>query len=343
MKVLILFFLIYPLYKILFLSSLTLSTMISISSQSWLGMWIGLEINLLSFIPLMNEKMNLMSTESSIKYFIIQALASTFILMSIMMFFNTSPSIKNEYISMMFNSALFMKMGAAPFHFWFPEMIEGLNWFNSLILLTWQKIAPLIILSYKIQTFMMIFVIISCMMISGIMGLNQISLRKILAYSSINHLGWMISTMTFNQTIWFIYFLVYSIMTINIIITLKSLNIFFLKQLFYHMKNNKMIKIFFISNFLSLGGLPPFIGFLPKWITIWSLVANNMYTLAFSMIMFTLITLFIYIRLTFSSLMLSYSEIQMFNKNKNYKFWVILINFISILGLMIMTMMLTLI
>nr|AML25770.1 NADH dehydrogenase subunit 2 [Hydrophilidae sp. BMNH 1274306] len=298
-----------PLYKILFFSTLISSTMISISSQSWLGMWMGLEINLMSFIPMMSYHKNMMSTESSIKYFIIQALASTLILMSIILMTNMF-LISYDFSSMIFNSALFTKMGAAPFHFWFPEMIEGLSWMNSLILMTWQKIAPLVIFSYNINNLISMFVVIFCMMISGFMGINQISLRKIMAYSSINHLGWMISSMMFNQMIWMIYFLIYSIMSINIIFILNKFNLFYLKQLFYHMKNNKTIKLFFIMNFLSLGGLPPFIGFFPKWITIQTLISNQALMLTFIMMILTLITLFFYVRITFSSILLSSSEIK---------------------------------
>nr|AML26344.1 NADH dehydrogenase subunit 2 [Hydrophilidae sp. BMNH 1274343] len=320
-------------YKILFLTSLIMSTLITISSQSWLGMWIGLEINLLSFIPLMNEKKNMMSTESSIKYFIIQALASTVILMSIILNSNIIPNLISESIYLILNSALFMKMGAAPFHFWFPEMIEGLSWMNSLILLTWQKLAPMVIFNYKINSILSVSVIISCMLISGLMGINQISIRKIMAYSSINHIGWMLSSMLFNQTIWLIYFLIYSIMSLNIIIVLKKFNLFYLKQLFLHMKTNKTMNFFFICNFLSLGGLPPFIGFFPKWITIQTLIMNNALSLTLLMVILTLLTLFIYTRITFSSIILSFSELKLFFSNQNYSMFMIYTNFLSITGL----------
>nr|ALO70473.1 NADH deshydrogenase subunit 2 [Cryptopleurum minutum] len=332
----------FPLYKILFFSTLISSTLISISSQSWLGMWIGLEINLLSFIPLMNEKKNMMSSESSIKYFIIQALASTVILMSIILMSNFTPLLENINSSMIMNSALFMKMGAAPFHFWFPEMIEGLTWMNSLILLTWQKIAPLVIFSYNINNNLSNIIIISCMLISGMMGINQISLRKIMAYSSINHLGWMISSMMFNQMIWIIYFIIYSLMSINIIMILNKYNLFYLKQMFYHMTTNKTIKIFFMFNFMSLGGLPPFIGFFPKWITIQTLITNNAFTLAIFMVTLTLMTLFIYMRMTFSTILLSSTEIKMTPNQTYYNKWTILSNFISIMGMLLCTLLLNL-
>nr|YP_010385133.1 NADH dehydrogenase subunit 2 [Sphaeridium lunatum]UPL65143.1 NADH dehydrogenase subunit 2 [Sphaeridium lunatum] len=322
----------------LFFSTLISSTLITISSQSWLGMWIGLEINLLSFIPLINSTKNKMFTEASIKYFVIQALASTVVLMSIIVMPSLITILGNEFTTMAMNSALFMKMGAAPFHFWFPEIIEGLSWLNALILLTWQKIAPMVILSYNLSLTLTTVVVISCMMISGFMGMNQVSLRKIMAYSSINHLGWMISSMMFNQTIWVVYFIIYSLMSLNIIFVLNKFNLFFLKQLFYHMKTNKSVKLFFIMNFMSLGGLPPFIGFFPKWITIHTLVMSSAYLLALTMIILTLFTLFFYMRITFSSILLSSAELPFLTPNTSYNHWMTLSNFLSITGMLGCTM-----
>nr|ANJ70433.1 NADH dehydrogenase subunit 2 [Helochares sp. BMNH1425100] len=329
----------HKLFKLLFTSILLISTLIAISAQSWLGMWIALEINLLSFIPLMNNSKNMMSTESSIKYFVTQALASTILLFSlIMMSMNSTMWMINESSTMMFNSALLTKMGAAPFHFWFPEVIEGLSWSNSLILLTWQKIAPMVMLMYNLNTSFMAIIIVFCMIIGGVMGINQISLRKILAYSSINHIGWMIASMMFMETIWIYYFLVYALMTFNIIYILNKQNIFFLKQLFNSMKNQHIMKTFFMMNFLSLGGLPPFIGFLPKWITIQLMIQNSFIMIAVVMIVTTLITLFFYIRISLSTLVLSANEINFFVHNKQANFNIIVVNFLTVFGLVYCTM-----
>nr|ARH55013.1 NADH dehydrogenase subunit 2 [Geodromicus suturalis] len=325
----------------LFFNTLLIGTLISISSYSWMGMWMGLEINLLSIIPLMNNMKNLFSSEASLKYFITQAMASTIILFSIiMMSMNLKTSMINNPLLLIFNSALLTKMGAAPFHFWFPEVMEGLNWNNCLIMLTWQKIAPMIILMYNLNMMMFFFiVIVFSMLISGIMGLNQTSLRKIMAYSSINHIGWMISSMMFMKTIWLNYFIIYSIISLNIIIIFKLLNIFFLKQLFISLKNNLMMKLFFIMNFLSLGGLPPFLGFMPKWLTIQLMVEKSMLLMTFMMIMLTLLTLFYYMRITFSTLILNTNEINFFTNKPNQNLFIFFMNFISMIGLLGCTMM----
>nr|UFR82981.1 NADH dehydrogenase subunit 2 [Xylotrupes beckeri intermedius] len=333
-------------YKILFYLTLMIGTFISISSYSWMGMWIGLEINLLSMIPLISKINNMMASEAALKYFITQTLASSILLLSIIMMSMNNMYNMNSilYFMMIFNTALFTKMGAAPFHFWFPEVMEGLNWTNSLIMLTWQKLAPMVLLLYSTKFFMyMILIIIISMMVSGIMGLNQVSLRKILAYSSINHIGWMLSSMMFMETIWFYYYIIYIIITINIILIFKMLNIFYLNQLYISMNNNFYIKFFFILNFLSLGGLPPFLGFLPKWLTIQLLTESNMYMLATIMVIMTLMTLYFYMRITFSTILLSKTYTYYYNHNYINNYLIMLINFISIMGLVISTFLFNLI
>nr|YP_006575991.1 NADH dehydrogenase subunit 2 [Tropisternus sp. BYU-CO166]ACZ58505.1 NADH dehydrogenase subunit 2 [Tropisternus sp. BYU-CO166] len=326
------------LYKILFTTTLILSTLIVVSSQTWLGMWIGLEINLLSIIPLMNSSKNMMCTEASIKYFITQALASTILLFSIILMSTFFLNLPQEKTTLMLNSALFTKMGAAPFHFWFPEVIEGLNWMNSLILMTWQKIAPMTMIMYNINFVYFNFIIVCCMLISGIMGINQISLRKILAYSSINHIGWMIGALMFMETSWMIYFVIYSIISINIVLIFNKLNLYYLKQLFCSMTDNMIMKILFVFNFMSLAGLPPFLGFFPKWITIQTMVMNNSIMMPLLMIVLTLITMFFYLRITFSTILLSANEINFITMPKQKIYSILMFNMISILSLVYCTM-----
>nr|YP_009995311.1 NADH dehydrogenase subunit 2 [Ochthebius atriceps]QNP09714.1 NADH dehydrogenase subunit 2 [Ochthebius atriceps] len=321
-------------HKLLFLTSLSIGTLISISSYSWMGMWMGLEINLLSIIPLLSNSKNMLSNEASMKYFITQALASTILLFSIIML---SSKNWNNY-DLIFNSSLLTKMGAAPFHFWLPEVMEGLNWNNCLLLMTWQKIAPMILIMYNNTLMFFSLIIVFSMLISGIMGINQVSLRKILAYSSINHIGWMISSMMFMETIWLIYFMIYCIISINIILMFKIMNSFFLKQLFISLNKNKIFKMFFILNFLSLGGLPPFLGFMPKWLTIQTLMENNMILLTFLMIIMTLMTLYFYMRITFTTLMINMNEVNYYFKTKNKIFVLTLFNSLSLMGLLFITL-----
>lgn len=217
----------------------------------------------------------------------------------------------NFYFSIIINSALLTKLGAAPFHFWFPEVIEGLNWANSLILLTWQKIAPIILLmNNKINTQFLIVVIISCLIIRTVRGFNQIRLRKILAFSSINHIAWILSTLIISLSIWIIYFIIYCLINLNVIIIFRSTKSFYINQINNIINKNKITKLSFIINFISLGGLPPFIGFLPKWLVINWLTNNQLILITFIIIVTTLIILFIYIRIIISSIVISSAELK---------------------------------
>nr|AOY39487.1 NADH dehydrogenase subunit 2 [Scolytinae sp. BMNH 1039965] len=321
-------------FKILFLNTLMMGSIISISSLSWFYTWVGLEINLMSFIAMMKTPNNKYSSESIVKYFMTQAMASFILLFSIILFTNLKEFNfeLNNFSSMMMSLAIFMKMGAAPLHFWFPEVSSGISWNSNLILLTWQKLAPMIIMSYLIlmPTLMVMFILTSSI-VGSMMGFNQTCMRKILSYSSINHMSWMISSIMCSMNTWLIYFLVYSMMNIIIIKNLKSWNIYFIMQL--NKISNKTEKMIFMLNMFSLGGLPPFTGFIPKWITINQLSNNNLFMMTTIMITFTLLTLFFYLRITFSSLTMysSNSMIKVPNINIMY----------TILSLIIMPMLVT--
>nr|ALO77090.1 NADH deshydrogenase subunit 2 [Paramarygmus sp. PAR01] len=327
-------------YKMIFFYSMIMGTMITISSYSWMAMWMGLEINLLSIIPLFSNTKNMMSSESSMKYFITQAMASLILLMAVIMLLISEEFINplmNFYFSMMMNSALMTKLGAAPFHFWFPEIIEGLTWSNSLILLTWQKIAPMmLIMNMNINTPFLITIIMFSLVISSINGFNQISLRKILAFSSINHIAWMLSTMLMSFSSWTTYFLIYSMLNINITTIFNMTNSFYLNQINNIMNKSKLFKFTLMTNFLSLGGLPPFIGFLPKWIIINWMTHNNMMLITATMIITTLIMLFIYIRMMMSSMIINTTEPKNIQIKFNNKI-LITINTITITSLILST------
>nr|ADV02351.1 NADH dehydrogenase subunit 2 [Lordiphosa penicilla] len=297
--------------KILFIMIMIVGTLITVTSNSWLGAWMGLEINLLSFIPLLSDNNNLMSTEASLKYFLTQALASTVLLFSIILLMlnnNLNMEINGSFTSMMMISSLLLKSGAAPFHFWFPNMMEGLTWMNALMLMTWQKIAPLMLISYlNVKNLLLISVIIS-VIVGAIGGLNQTSLRKLMAFSSINHLGWMLSAMMVSESIWLIYFMFYSFLSFILSFMFNIYKMFHLNQLFSWFMSSKILKFTLFMNFLSLGGLPPFLGFLPKWIVIQQLTNCNQYMQLMVMMMMTLITLFFYLRICYSAFMLNYFE-----------------------------------
>nr|AVM85703.1 NADH dehydrogenase subunit 2 [Anopheles gambiae] len=329
----------------IFLIMLIFSTLVTISSNSWLGAWMGLEINLLSFIPLMNDnKKNLLTSESSLKYFLTQAFASSILLFAIIMLmflYNNNLSLYNSFNEILILSTLLLKSGAAPFHFWFPEVMEGLSWVNGLILMTWQKIAPLMLISYNfIYNFFMISIILS-MLIGSLGGLNQTSIRKLMAFSSINHLGWMLLAMMNNEMLWMTYFLMYSLLSFSIVLMFNNFKLFYFNQIFNLSMMNPIIKLLIFLNLLSLGGLPPFLGFLPKWLVIQNLTAMNQLFILTISVCLTLITLYFYLRLSYSIFMLNYQKNSwMLKNNFNNKMSSIslIFNFISIGGLVMISM-----
>nr|AYN60847.1 NADH dehydrogenase subunit 2 [Limenitis doerriesi] len=325
--------------KMFFLFILFFSTLISISANSWLGCWIGLEINLLSFIPLITTPNNLLNSEASLKYFITQSIASINFLFSILLsLFFMKNFLFNNFFSIIINSSLLMKMGSIPFHFWFPNVMEGLSWFNCFILMTWQKITPMILLSYYFNLNFLYFIMIFNVLIGTIGSFNQTSLRKLMAFSSINNLGWMISSIIISENLWMIYFIFYSIFSFIMCFLFYIINTFFINQLFFF-NMNFLIKISIMINFLSLGGLPPFLGFFPKWIVINYLLNNNFFIISFIFIMSSLILLFVYIRIIYSSLLFFSLKLKWFKihiKN-NFLILIYFFNFISLTGMIIST------
>nr|YP_010737980.1 NADH dehydrogenase subunit 2 [Stenischia humilis]WEQ92390.1 NADH dehydrogenase subunit 2 [Stenischia humilis] len=302
--------------KLMFIFLMITSTLICISSNSWLGAWIGLEMNLLSFIPLMNNNKNSLSNEASLKYFLTQALASILLLFLICInFINLnyfSMMFYNKFYLMLINSSLMLKIGAAPFHFWFPSVMENMNWLINLLLMTWQKINPFICISYCLNYKFIMWISLLSIIIGSLGGFNSTSIRKIMAFSSISHIGWLFMALLSSESNFWFYFLFYCMISISLILSFNKMKWFEMNQLLSN-STSSFIKLSIFTVFLSMGGLPPFLGFLPKWVVIESMINLNMYMFMMIMIMMTLITLYFYLRMAFSSIIMN--NFQMYWKN----------------------------
>nr|AJF94296.1 NADH dehydrogenase subunit 2 [Corizus sp. 'albomarginatus'] len=316
--------------KVILLFMIMLSSLITMSSNNWMGMWMGLEINLMAFIPFISKNKNKKSSQAMMIYFLTQSLSSVMFLFSILLnaMLFMSPMFIEELIKMMILISLMIKVGAAPFHMWLPEMMSNLNWLECMILMTWQKLAPLTIMNNMIPNNMFVYVssVMSAMM-GAIGGLSQTSLRKILAYSSINHLGWMMLFMSMNSA-WYKYLMIYSMMIIMICLLFNMMNIYFINQI-NSSSYSLTEKYMYIMMLLSLGGLPPFLGFLPKWMVIQSMIKSGLNMLLLIMMLFSLVTLFFYMRMM-SSMILSYTMINKWNymnmNNKLFMFMIMIMN-----------------
>nr|YP_010586485.1 NADH dehydrogenase subunit 2 [Pseudoneureclipsis sibuyana]UZZ44286.1 NADH dehydrogenase subunit 2 [Pseudoneureclipsis sibuyana] len=298
--------------KLLFLSMMISSIIMASTTNSWMNLWMMMEINLLAFIPILSNN-NMLNSESSMKYFLIQSIASMILLMSIIfMWTNNKLTIK---ISTPINLTLMMKLGSAPFHFWFIQMVEKMNMINLMILSTLQKIIPMTAMMYMNQTTNLYLMILLNTTIGSINGINQTSLFKIISYSSINHIGWMMAAMTINQNSWKLYFLCYLIMMSSMTSMFHTLKMNTLPQLI-NSKNNKMIMLLFSMNLLSMGGLPPMMGFIPKWMIILHMTMNMNFLILSIMMMTSIITLYFYIKIIYSMILMNNTKMKW---TKSYK------------------------
>uniref|UniRef100_A0A3G4R4G7 NADH-ubiquinone oxidoreductase chain 2 n=2 Tax=Ochotona TaxID=9977 RepID=A0A3G4R4G7_OCHKO len=298
-----------PLVLTMIMFTLMAGTAITMFSSHWLMIWVGLEMNMLSIIPILTYKSNPRSTEAATKYFLTQATASMILMMAILLNLMYSGnwtvlSSNNPTPPLLMTTALTMKLGMAPFHFWVPEVTQGINLKPALLLLTWQKIAPLSIL-YQIHntlnTSLLTLMGLLSIMIGGWGGLNQTQLRKILAYSSIAHMGWMATILTYNPDILLLNLIIYIMLTIpmfTLLIINSSTTTLSLAQTW---NKAPLMTASMLAILMSLGGLPPLTGFMPKWAIINELTKNDSVILPTLMAMLALLNLYFYMRLVYST------------------------------------------
>nr|ADL57135.1 NADH dehydrogenase subunit 2 [Cynops orientalis] len=290
------------------MSSLAVGTITTLSSYHWFLAWMGLEINTLAMIPLMTKLHHPRATESATKYFLTQATASALILFSTIM--NAWMTGEWTIVNMNHNTsttiltiALAIKLGVAPFHLWLPDVLQGLNMMTCLILSTWQKLAPmalLILTSHHLNTNLLTLMALTSMIVGGWGGLNQTQMRKIMAYSSIAHLGWMVMIMPFTPNLALLNLLVYLILTSSMFLTLMALNSTNMNKLSISWLKTPTLAALSMVVLMALGGLPPTSGFLPKWLILQEMTKQHLNALSVIMAMSALLSLFFYLRLSYT-------------------------------------------
>nr|YP_010930306.1 NADH dehydrogenase subunit 2 [Apphia nigricauda]WKK49895.1 NADH dehydrogenase subunit 2 [Apphia nigricauda] len=304
----------------LFFSSMLLGVMISLCSNNLISIWIGLEISLLSFIPIMTGG-NLLSSESSMKYYIVQSVSSSLLLLGVMILIMDLHRLGELILSL----SLLIKLGVAPFHMWVLSVVEGLSYMSLFIVLFTMKLVPLSIISLMNYELMMMSIL--TMIVGSISGLIQNSIRKLLSFSSIYNLGLVISCI-YETSLWLTYFLIYGIILFSVLLMIFSLNSNYINQIIM-MDFSLTKKLVFWLVMLSMGGLPPFLGFLNKLLVIEFLLNNNYLVLLITLIMTALLVIFYYIRLSFVSIFFSSMlKLNLF-KSSNISILVLLINLFS--------------
>nr|UCX59184.1 NADH dehydrogenase subunit 2 [Crenicichla brasiliensis] len=296
-----------PLILLTLLLGLGLGTSITISSSHWLLAWMGLELNTLAIIPLMAQHHHPRAVEAATKYFLTQAAAAATIMFASTynawltgqwdIYYMSSP-VPTTLITL----ALAFKIGLAPLHAWLPEVLQGLDYTTGLIMSTWQKIAPFILL-LQIQpgnSNIMIFLGLSSTLVGGWGGLNQTQLRKILAYSSIAHLGWMILILQFSPLLSLLTLLTYFLMTASVFLTFKMNKALNINSLSTSWAKTPILTALSPLILLSLGGLPPLTGFMPKWLILQELTKQDLILTATIAALTALLSLYFYLRLSYA-------------------------------------------
>nr|AAX57242.1 NADH dehydrogenase subunit 2 [Enicurus ruficapillus] len=296
-----------PQAKLIFTMSLLLGTTITVSSNHWIMAWAGLEINTLAILPLISKSHHPRAIEAATKYFLVQAAASTLMLFSSMT--NAWQTGQWDITQMtcptsclILTAAIAMKLGLVPFHFWFPEVLQGSSLTTGLLLSTAMKFPPMTLFFMTSQslnpTLLTIMAILSAAL-GGWMGLNQTQTRKILAFSSISHLGWMAIIIIYSPKLALLNFYLYTLITAAVFLTLNSMNTLKLSTLMTTWTKTPALSATLMLTLLSLAGLPPLTGFLPKWLIIQELTKQEMATTATIIAMLSLLSLFFYLRLAY--------------------------------------------
>nr|WEI47154.1 NADH dehydrogenase subunit 2 [Thryophilus rufalbus]WEI47170.1 NADH dehydrogenase subunit 2 [Thryophilus rufalbus] len=296
-----------PQAKLIFTISLLLGTTITISSNHWVLAWTGLEINTLAVLPLISKSHHPRAIEAATKYFLVQAAASTLVLFSSMTnAWHTGQwditQLTNPLSCLILTTALAMKLGLVPFHFWFPEVLQGSPLLTGLLLSTAMKFPPITLLfmtSPSLNPTLLVTMAFLSTALGGWMGLNQTQTRKILAFSSISHLGWMAVIISYSPKLALLNFYLYALMTTTVFLSLNSMKALKLSTLMTSWTKTPALSTMLMLTLLSLAGLPPLTGFLPKWLIIQELTKQEMAPAATIISLLSLLSLFFYLRLAY--------------------------------------------
>nr|YP_010534077.1 NADH dehydrogenase subunit 2 [Amblyomma sparsum]UXX50172.1 NADH dehydrogenase subunit 2 [Amblyomma nuttalli] len=303
---------------------LIMTIMITFSSNSWFIFWLMMELNLLMFIPILNFKKKI-NANCMITYFVIQSFSSALFLIS-MLNFNIFNEIFFEFLIMI---SMMIKLAMIPFHFWLTNLSEMIDFDSLFLILSIQKLIPLFIMTFINLKIMVIFAMMSAIF-GSLFVFNLKMTKKILIFSSISHQGWMITLILFKSNFWLIYMLIYSFLIMKISFFLKKGKYQIFSD-FYKIKKPLNEKILFCSLMLSLGGMPPFLGFIMKLISIIILKSSPLIII---LIISSMLNIFIYLRMMNSFLFLNSTILKNFFFN-NYLYKHLFININMLISIFI--------
>lgn len=300
-----------PISSILFTSTLVLGTITSLTAPNWLIAWLGIEINLLSFIPLISYHPINPSTDkttAACKYFLAQATGSVLFLLGPATWLTPWDKLGPIFLLL----ALITKAGIAPMFQWFPSIIASLSWTSALILLTWQKLTPLLLLFHldlpKSITTPIILISVINTLVGAINGLAQTQLRPLLAFSSIAHMGWIFSISPISTPAATGYLIAYIIIVAPILFLLLNGRVTSPK-IIPTLKKLAPTQLGLVTLLLlNLAGLPPLGGFCLKGVRL-ALLANSYPIITLILILSSVATLAFYIHLALLTIVTSFQTL----------------------------------
>lgn len=306
-----------------------LSSGICLIMNSWIGIWIILELNTLSFCAFTKTFKNIKqkTTEWRIKYFVIQSIASAILVFSSL---RRKLTLFEKRFLLVRSISIIAKIAAAPLHQWFVSITTNSNWKIAAILTTWQKLAPIFLIVYQLKTITWMFILTSIVR-GATLQINKKKVLEILGLSSVFNLGWIITAILLNGQTFFLFTILYWASVLTLIWITASSNFKDITQEVY--KNfPKWVTLIVVSN---LAGLPPFPNFVTKIIVLAEGLKNYLITAVTLILVARAVNLFIYLRIFRPLFTKRFTSHQKVNE-KSSAFFLVLVIFITFLPLAIL-------
>ncbi len=317
-------------YPLLILLSI-LGMFIMISSNDLILFYLGLEMQSLSLYILASiDRDNLRSSEAGIKYFILSALSSGLLLYGCSLLYGFSGSTNFEIIQQNITTTstgvvfamvfilvgLAFKISAVPFHMWTPDVYEGSPSSVTSFFAIIPKIAGIAVFIRFIQIpfgdltihwqTILIFISLASMILGAVAAIGQVNLKRLIAYSSIGHMGYALAGVATGTVSGYSYTILY--ISIYVVMNIGIFGCLFLmkkdgkycqdiKDLSGISKAHPLISISLLIILFSLAGIPPFAGFFAKFYIFLAVIENEMYTLAIIGLLSTVISAFYYLKI----------------------------------------------
>nr|AKL88087.1 NADH dehydrogenase subunit 2 [Bronchocela shenlong] len=295
------------------LTNISIGTIMVTSSNSWIMAWLGLELNSFAILPVISKTKHPRSIEATTKYFLTQSTASCLILFaSTINAWQTGTwtitQMPDKLPSTLMLIALTMKMGTAPVHLWLPEVMQGSTLLTGLLISTWQKIAPMVLIfttsNHSPSDIALIMGLLSTYL-GGWGGMNQTHLRKVMAFSSIANMGWTMMTLTSEPKTSMMNIMLYLLLTTPTFLLLAQTSTKTLQDMTTMWTTSPTATIMLMLLLLSMAGLPPLTGFMPKLLILNELISQNLTPAAVATTMASLLSLIFYLRISYLTSLLT--------------------------------------